>query len=145
MSDAKTQSFEHHARWVPLYHFVIPVVLLANLVWWIRQLVRGFSWSSLLGLLMALALFGIFFYARFFALRVQDRLIRLEMRLRLEKLLGADLKPRLLELTLDQLIGLRFAGDDEMAGLVREALEKKLGRTEIKRRIRNWQADDYRA
>ena len=77
---------------------------------------------------------------------VQDRVIRLEMRLRLQELLAADLKPRIGELSRAQLIGLRFASDPELPGLVREILEQKLTTPrEIKRRIQNWQADHFRA
>jgi hypothetical protein len=145
MSSEKPQSYENHARWVPLYHFVISTVLLANLVWSVCLLVRGFSWPTVLGVLMALAFFGIFFYARFFALRVQDRVIRLEMRLRLKDVLPAELQGRIADLTADQLIGLRFSGDDEIAALTREALEKNLTRQQIKQKIRHWRADHYRA
>lgn len=145
MSDQGPQSFEHHARWVPGYHFVVSLILLANLVWSLYQMVTSFSWPTILAALMAFAFLAMFYYLRVFALTVQDRVIRLEMRLRLEKLLAAELKPRIPELTPDQLIGLRFAGDEELTALVREALEKKLERKEIKRRIKNWQADRLRA
>ncbi len=142
----KPQSFEAHARWVPLYHFGISTILLLNLGWSLYQAYRAFSWPTLLAVLMALAFFGLFFFMRIFALTVQDRVIRLEMRLRLERLLDADLKARILELTKDQLIGLRFAGDAELPALVREVLEKSItDRTEIKRRIRDWQTDHLRA
>ena len=138
------QNYANHVRWVPLYHFVISTILLVNLVWSIWRLVKGFSWPTVLGVLMALAFFGIFLFARVFALAAQDRIIRLEMRLRLKEKLSSDLQSRIVELTPDQLIGLRFAGDGELAGLVREALEKKLSRKEIKLKVRDWQADHLR-
>jgi hypothetical protein len=146
MSSEKPQSFENHARWVPLYHFGISTVLLVNFVWSLYLLVKGASWATVLGVLMAFSFLGMFYYLRAFALTVQDRLIRLEMRLRLKDLLPADLKPRIGDLSPGQLIGLRFASDEELPGLVREVLEKKLAsRTEIKRRIKSWQADHLRA
>lgn len=146
MPDQTPQTFANHARWVPLYHFGISGVLVVNLVWSLYQLVRAFSWPTILGVLMALAFLGMFFYLREFALTVQDRVIRLEMRLRLEKLLPGDLRPRIHDLTRGQLIGLRFASDEELPALVREVLEKNIAaRAEIKRRIRNWQADHLRA
>ena len=146
MSETKTQSYANHVRWVPLYHFVVAPILLLNLVWSIYHLVKGFSFATVMGVLMALAFFGLFLFMRLFALSVQDRLIRLEMRLRLEKILPADLKSRILDLDRAQLVALRFAGDDELPALVREVLEKKLtDRSEIKKRIRNWQADHLRA
>ncbi|HVQ54844.1 MAG TPA: DUF6526 family protein, partial [Thermoanaerobaculia bacterium] len=74
------------------------------------------------------------------------RVIRLEMRLRLERLLSPELHARIAGLTVEQLVGLRFASDDELPALVREVLEKNITeRKEIKRRIRNWQADHQRA
>jgi hypothetical protein len=86
-----------------------------------------------------------FGYTRRFALTVQDRVIRLEMRLRLERLLPADLRPRISEITLDQLIALRFAGDEELPGLCRTVLEQKVSdRKTIKKMVRNWTADYLR-
>lgn len=142
----KTQTFENHARFIPLYHVGIFGVLVVNLLWSLYRLVAAFSWTTVLGALMALAFLGLFFFMRIFALTVQDRVIRLEMRLRLEKLLPGDLKPRILDLSRDQLVALRFASDEELPGLVREVLEKDLrDRREIKRRIKSWRADHLRA
>jgi hypothetical protein len=142
----KTQTFENHARFIPLYHVGLFGVLVVNLLWSLYRLVAAFSWTTVLGALMALAFLGLFFFMRIFALTVQDRVIRLEMRLRLEKLLPADLKPRILDLSRDQLVALRFASDEDLPGLVREVLEKDLrDRREIKRRIKSWQADHLRA
>jgi hypothetical protein len=146
MAGEKTQSFANHVRWVPLYHFVIPSVLLANLVWSAILLARGPSWPTILGVLMALAFFGIFFYARFFALRVQDRVIRLEMQLRLQRVLPPELAARATRLAPNQFIALRFASDPELPALLREVLDQNLiDRTAIKRKVRDWQADDFRA
>lgn len=95
---------------------------------------------------MAFAFVGTALYARLFALTVQDRVIRLEMRLRLERLLPADLKSRIPELSPDQFVSLRFAGDAELPALVREVLDKNLtDRKQIKQKIRDWQADHLRA
>ncbi len=94
---------------------------------------------------MACAFLLLFYYARQFALTVQDRMIRLEMRLRLAKVLPADLAQRIGELTVSQLIGLRFAGDEEIPDLVRKVLTEGIGdRTAIKRMVRNWQGDYLR-
>jgi hypothetical protein len=146
MASERPQSFQNHARWVPLYHFVIAPILLANLIWSVILLARGPSWPTVLGVLVALALVGLFFFARIFALRVQDRLIRLEMQLRLQRILPPDLGARAVNLVSDQFIALRFASDAELPALVREVLEKNLtDRTEIKRKVRDWQADYLRA
>jgi Family of unknown function (DUF6526) len=146
MTDPTPQSFANHARYVPLYHVGIFGVLVVNLVWSLIRVVKGFSWPTVFGVVMAFALLGMFFYMRIFALTVQDRVIRLEMRLRLERLLAADLKGRIGDLTVEQLVGLRFASDEELPALVREVFEKNIAdRKEIKRRVKNWQADHLRA
>ena len=146
MPDSNPQSFEHHTRLVPPYHFGISLIFVVNLIWSLYLMVKSFSWPTVLGALMALAFVGIFAYIRVFVMTVQDRVIRLEMRLRLKEILPTDLKPRIGELSVEQLIGLRFASDDEMASLVREVLEKKIAdRKEVKRRVKNWQPDNLRA
>lgn len=146
MADERPQNFANHARWVPLYHFVIPTILLANLVWAVILLARMPSWPTILGVLMALAFFGIYLYARIFALRVQDRLIRLEMQLRFQRILPPELAARTSSLVPSQFIALRFASDAELPALLREVLDQKLtDGTAIKRKIRDWQADHFRA
>jgi hypothetical protein len=143
---AEPQSFENHVRIVPPFHVGVLGILAINLVWSLYQLVKAFSWPTVLSTLMALAFIGMALYMRTFALTVQDRVIRLEMRLRLEKLLPGDLKGRIPDLTPDQFISLRFAGDEELPALVREVLEKNItDRKEIKHRVKNWQADHLRA
>jgi len=146
MAKAKMQNFENHARVVPGFHgFVFPVFVV-NLLWSLVQLRHGIAFGSLINVLLAAALVVLFFYARIFALTVQDRVIRLEMQLRLARLLPADLQPRIGEFTVGQLVSLRFAGDDELPALARQVLEEKLSdRKTIKRRIKNWQGDFLRA
>jgi hypothetical protein len=145
MGQRQPQTFANHRRIVPLYHIVIFGILAINLIWRLVQLVRSTSWQSLLDLLLAFALMGLSLYARTFALTVQDRVIRLEMRLRLMGILPADLKGRIAELTRDQFVALRFASDAEMADLMREVLTNNIrSRDEIKRRIKNWTPDYLR-
>jgi hypothetical protein len=145
MGQRQPQTFANHRRIVPLYHIVIFGILAINLIWRLVQLVRSTSWQSLLDLLLAFALMGLSLYARTFALTVQDRVIRLEMRLRLMGILPADLKGRIDELTRDQFVALRFASDPEMADLMREVLTNNIrNRDEIKRRIKNWTPDYLR-
>jgi len=146
MADPKPQSFESHARWVPGFHFGVFGVFLLNLLYRGHRLFEAPGLDAVMGLLMALALLGLFFYARTSALRVPDRVIRLEMRLRLERLLPADLRPRVGELTHHQLVALCFASDAELPELTRAVLNEKIkSRTAIKKRIRDWQADHLRA
>ena len=145
MAQPKVQNFKNHRRFIPLYHFIVFAILVVNLIDSLVRLVRAFSWQTVLGLLVAFSLLCIFFWARTFALTVQDRLIRAEMRLRLREILPADLKGRIDELNRDQFVGLRFASDAEMADLVREVLTNKIdNRDEIKKRVKDWQADNLR-
>lgn len=147
MADDKLppQNYANHRRFVPGYHFVLFAVLLVNLLWSVVRAVRSVSFESAWGVVMALALLAIFFYLRIFPLRVQDRVIRLEMRQRLKHVLPNDLAGRIKELTPDQLIGLRFASDAELPELVREVLTNGIAEREvIKRKVRDWQADRLR-
>lgn len=140
------QNYSNHRRFVPLYHFGIFGLLVVNLLWSLVRVVKGFSFETAFGVLMALALLGLFFYMRIFALRVQDRVIRLEMRLRLKQVLPPDLAARIPELAAGQLIGLRFASDAELPELVREVLTNNIqNRDVIKKKIKNWQGDYLRA
>jgi hypothetical protein len=146
VAQEKAQSFQNHNRVVPAYHMYVFGVFLINFVWRLVQLKDGISFASIMNVLLATAFVLLFFYARMFAVTVQDRVIRLEMRMRLERLLAPDLRSRIAEFTLPQLISLRFAGDDELPALARQVLDEKLtDRKTIKRRIKNWQADFLRA
>jgi hypothetical protein len=145
MPQREPQNFANHRRIVPIYHVGIFGILAINLIWSVVQLVRSASWQALLELAVAVALLGLSFYVRIFALTVQDRIIRLEMRLRLKEILPADLRGRIDELTRDQLVALRFASDAEMPDLLREVLTNSIrNRDEIKRRIKNWEPDYLR-
>lgn len=146
MAQAKAQTFENHNRVVPAFHMFVFGVFLINFVWRLVQLKDGITFASIMNVLVAAAFVVLFFYTRTFPLTVQDRVIRLEMRLRLERLLPPELRSRIPEFTLAQLISLRFAGDDELPALARQVLDEKLSdRKSIKRRIKNWQADFLRA
>jgi hypothetical protein len=147
MANQKPQCLQNHSRVVPPFHmFVLPVFLL-NLGWTIYHLVKaGISFESVLDFLMALALITLALYARVFALTVQDRVIRLEMRLRLAEVLPVDLRPRIPEFTVGQLVSLRFACDAELPALARKVLDDKLDdRKAIKQLVKDWQADYVRA
>ena len=147
MANEKPQNLKNHARFVPLFHMFVLPVLLINIGGTIRHLIKaGISYNSVFGVLMALALFLLAFYARIFALSVQDRVIRLEMRLRLAQILPAELRPRIPEFTPGQLVSLRFAGDAELPALARKVLDDKLNdRKAIKQLIKDWQGDYLRA
>jgi hypothetical protein len=131
---------------VPAFHFFVAPVFLLNIVWSVVRVVRSFSFGTIISLLVAIALFVLAFTARIFALTVQDRVIRLEMRLRMQQTLPPDLTSRIPEFTVNQLVALRFASDAELPDLARKVLQEKLTeRKAIKALVRNWQPDHLRA
>ena len=141
-----TQSFQNHAKFVPLFHFVAAPILLTNFVWSAARAFTRPGWDTALAALVAAALVITLFLARVFALKVQDRVIRLEMRLRMRELLPPDLHPRMAEFTPGQLVALRFAGDRELPVLARRVLDERLqDKKAIKQMIADWQADHLRA
>jgi hypothetical protein len=145
MADA-VQSYKKHARWLPLFHFFVIPVLLVNVVLELWGLVQAPGVWMLWRVVFAIGLLGLGFLSRTQALTVQDRLIRLEMRLKLRQLLPPDLQPRISDLTHRQLVALRFASDQELPELVREVLAGRLGSSrDIKMRVKDWQADWLRA
>jgi len=138
------QSFENHAKVVPAYHYFTFGLIAVNLLWNLYRTVVDASAGQFMALTVAIALLMVFFFARIFALTVQDRVIRLEMHLRLASL-APDLSGRLREFTMNQLCSLRFASDAELPELARMVLAEKLDdRKAIKKQIRNWQADHVR-
>lgn len=139
------QNFSNHTRWYPAYHFVAGPILLFNAGWAVYRLFGGVSFEAILNLLVAIALVILFFVARIFALKAQDRVIRLEMRLRMRDLLPADLQGRINQFTAAQMVGLRFAGDAELPALARKVLDENITTaTPIKKLITNWQGDYHR-
>ncbi|MDA1183542.1 MAG: DUF6526 family protein [Acidobacteria bacterium] len=139
------QSFKHHARWLPPFHFFVLPVFLVNVVYSVILAWGDPSFGTGFGVLVALALFMVAILARTQALKAQDRVIRLEMRLRMRHVLPADMHGRINDVTADQLIGLRFAGDGELADLVRQTLDGTLTtQTSIKQAIKDWQTDHHR-
>ena len=141
-----TQNFENHTKIVPAFHYFIVPVLTLNLGSAIYRVSSFFSADAVISLLVAAALVLLALYGRMFALKVQDRVIRLEMQLRLQSLLPADQRTRIPEFTVGQLVALRFASDPELPELARKVLDEKLhDRKAIKKLIQNWQPDLLRA
>ncbi len=141
---AAPQSYANHRRFDPLFHFaLLPFFLLSTLgtIW---HVFRHPGLHNAFLVLVAFALALLTLLVRGYALRVQDRLIRLEERLRMERLLPEDLKARIPELTVRQCVGLRFASDGELADRVREALAEQLDGEAIKKRIQSWRPDTFR-
>lgn len=144
MSD-RPQSFENHTRRVP-YYLAALSILTFNVFWAASRLAENVSGDRVMALLVAVALVGLGLGARAFALRVQDRVIRLEMRLRLATALPEAQRARIPDLTPGQLVALRFASDAELPDLVTRVLRDNIqSRKAIKLMITDWQADHLRA
>src|SRR5436190_11411964 len=139
MAETPPQTLKNHARFFPLFHFFVAPILLINVVNAARHLYLAPSLSTAWAVVVAAALVGLALAARLMALKVQDRVIRLEMRLRMQQLLPADLCTRATELAPQQLVALRFASDAELAGMVQDVLAGKLATQKaIKQSVRNW-------
>jgi len=144
MAEKKPQTFANHARFDPLFHFfVLPVFALSTLAAVVLFLWHPSLHSGWRFVLLAAATAAVF-KVRLYALRVQDRVIRLEERLRLASLLPEPMRSRIPELTEGQLIALRFASDAEAAKLAERALAEKLSRADIKKAIQTWRPDYWR-
>jgi hypothetical protein len=142
---AQPQTYANHAKVVPAYHYFTFGLIAVYFLYRLYLLVTLPSVANGMGIVAATALIMIFFWARLFALRVQDRVIRLEMHLRVASL-APELSPRFGEFTLNQLCALRFASDAELPELARTVLTEKLdNRTAIKKMVREWQPDHARA
>jgi hypothetical protein len=140
------QSFKNHARVRPPFHFFVLPVLLVNVIIALWLLVKTPALGTAWNVVFAAALLMLALMARAMTISVQDRLIRLEMRLRLQQVLPPDLVARIYELTPGQLIAMRFASDEELPELTREVLSGNLSTAKaIKMRVKNWQADLLRA
>ena len=141
-----TQNFENHVKFVPAFHVVVLGIFTINLGWSFYRVAHAFSAESVLSLLLAIALILLALYSRIFALTVQDRVIRLEMRLRMLQILPAEMRHRVPEFSVNQLVALRFASDAELPSLAKRVLDEKLNdRKVIKKMIREWQPDFLRA
>ncbi len=146
MADKVPQNFENHGRILPAYHLVAFPLFALNFLWALYNMVVGPSWASLFGVLLAVALVLLFALSRMMVVTVQDRVIRLEMRLRMREILPAALKSRINEFTPKQLVALRFAGDAELPVLAQKVLDENLhDQKAIKRMVKDWQADYLRA
>ena len=141
------QNFRNHVKFVPLFHFFSAPVLIMNFVWCCVRLWKShFAIEGFLGVVVAAGLLTTLLSARLAALAVQDRVIRLEERLRYARLLPEDLKARMGDFTIAQIVSLRFASDAELPGLARKVLSENLqDRKQIKRMVQNWRPDYLRA
>ena len=144
MSETTPQNLKNHGRFDPAFHFGLLPFLAINFIYSIIHMVRHFNPPNMWLVLMSVALIVLALKVRTYSLKVQDRVIRLEERLRLQALSPIEWHAQVYHLSEGQLVGLRFAGDDEVVTLAKQALEEKLNRKQIKERVRNWRGDYWR-
>ncbi len=146
MAQQRPQTVENHVRFLPAYHFVAFPLFFINFCYAAYQAVVNLSVATVVGLLLAVGLVLLFFLSRTMVVTVQDRVIRLEERLRMRALLPADLQPRIDEFTVKQLVALRFASDAELPALARKVVEGRIeDQKAIKQMVTAWRADYQRA
>ena len=142
----EAQNYANHRRFVPMFHFVLFGIIVLTLIGSVVNLYQSLGdhqrqYSASLILVMMICLLMLFFFCRVFPLKAQDRAIRAEENLRHYVLTRKLLDPRL---TVRQIIGLRFASDEEFVALAQRAAENNLSEEDIKKAIKNWRADTYR-
>ncbi len=139
------QSFANHTKWDPKYHFFLSPLLTVHLIYRIYDLFTGeLTVDAIWDAVVAFGLVVMAFVIRLYSLKVQDRLIRLEERLRLQTLLPANQHARIADLTIGQIVALRFASDAELPDLFEKTLKDNLNSKQIKQAIKNWRADHFR-
>ena len=139
------QNFENHAKMVPAYHGAATLMLLVPTLWFAYRTVTDFNVDALMFVVFCGGVVVVALFTRLFPLGVQDRVIRLEERMRLKRLLSEDLQSRVGDFTTSQLIGLRFAPDEELPDLARRVLDEGISdREPIKQAVKAWRADNQR-
>jgi hypothetical protein len=135
------QTFANHAKYDPSFHFFLVPVMLINIIFAGYHLFRSPSVGAVWFFILSFALLVTVNRVRVYATKVQDRVIRVEERLRLATVLPEALRARMGELSDSQVVGLRFASDQELPSLVQRALDEKLDRTAIKKAVSTWRPD----
>ena len=139
------QTYANHTRWHPPFHFFVMPVMVINVFWSIVVFVKGPGRNSGWWIVVSLALLLLAFFTRTNSLRVQDRIIRLEERLRFQQVLSPALQRQCSVLRPGQIIALRFAPDEELEELVSAVVAGKLTKpADIKQAIKNWRSDTFR-
>lgn len=142
---SETQNYNNHVRWYPLVHFFLTPIFLFNIIWQAVRLYQDPNWDRAESLLLAIAFIGLQIAARLQALKAQDRVIRLEEKLRYREILPADLAVQAANLKVGQILALRFASDEELPELVRKTINGELKTNkDIKQAVKNWRGDYLR-
>lgn len=143
---AQQQTYANHVRYHAPFHYFLSPLMLLLLVWSVAQVVRHPGWETAMGLVLTLVLVVTTFLTRVYAMKVQDRVIRLEEHLRFARLLPAEVARQATEkIPLRFIIALRFASDEELPGLVGKVLDGSLAQpAEVKKAIQTWRGDYWR-
>jgi hypothetical protein len=140
----KPQSYQNHGRFDPPFHFFIFPVMAINAIVAIVVAFRHPGAMTIWSAVAAVALAGAVLKMRLYALRNQDRLIRLEEQVRMQRVVPEPLRARTAELTVEQCVGLRFACDAELPALIERALRENLNKKQIKQAVQSWRPDHAR-
>jgi len=141
MSEKKLQNYKNHAKFVPVFHYIALPLLLINFVSALLRLTQDINFYTLNDLGLAVALIIVAVFTRLFALKAQDRVIRLEEQLRMQELLPDALKMNAFRLTMGQIVALRFASDEELAELTQDALDHNTSPNALKQAVKDWRPD----
>ena len=141
MPEKKPQNYDNHAKFIPIFHYIALPLLLVNFFGALFQVTQDITFYSFNQLGLSISLIVVAVFTRLFALKAQDRVIRLEEQLRRQTLLPDALKLRATRLTMEQIVALRFASDEELADLTQDALDNNTSAKALKQAVKHWRPD----
>jgi cell division protein FtsL len=141
MSEKKPQNYENHAKFIPVFHYIALPLLLVNFFGALFRVTQEISFYTLNGVGLAISLIVVAVFTRLFALKAQDRVIRLEEQIRMQTFLPDALKAQVGRLTMGQIVALRFASDEELVDLTQDALNQNTSPNALKQAVKNWRPD----
>ncbi|HIC56867.1 MAG TPA: hypothetical protein EYO94_05660 [Acidobacteria bacterium] len=141
MSEKKPQNYENHAKFIPVFHYIALPLLLVNFFGALFRVTQEISFYTLNGVGLAISLIVVAVFTRLFALKAQDRVIRLEEQIRMQTFLPDALKAQVGRLTMGQIVALRFASDEELVDLTQDALDQNTSPNALKQAVKNWRPD----
>lgn len=141
MSEKKPQNYENHAKFIPVFHYIALPLLFVNFFGALFRVTQEISFYTLNGVGLAISLIVVAVFTRLFALKAQDRVIRLEEQIRMQTFLPDALKAQVGRLTMGQIVALRFASDEELVDLTQDALDQNTSPNALKQAVKNWRPD----
>lgn len=141
MSEKKPQNYENHAKFIPVFHYIALPLLLVNFFGALFRVTQEISFYTFNGIGLAISLIVVAVFTRLFALKAQDRVIRLEEQIRMQTFLPDALKAQVGRLTMGQIVALRFASDEELVDLTQDALDQNTSPNALKQAVKNWRPD----